>query len=208
MNEQAGRVVAGHTLLRHIGCDGAGGFGLGYLWEARDPTGRLVALKMASPLSLPLVRVKERNQHPNLVQLYGYWVFDESQYGLAIATDLHTRTPIRRRLEECRAEGHLGIPQDELLARIDQRWQEAVRTALVSKVSILTGGPGTGKTVVLLKLLQKCLAAKIDATLKVSDEVGAYLSSVNGSAIPSYRPPKPAFDSVIRVATEAKQTSK
>ena len=44
------------------------------------------------PAELP--ELKERNQHPDLVQLYGYWVFDESQYGLAIATDLHNPSVI------------------------------------------------------------------------------------------------------------------
>jgi exodeoxyribonuclease V alpha subunit len=50
---------------------------------------------------------------------------------------------------------HLETRRD---VRLTERQQEAVRTALTQKVSVLTGGPGTGKTTVLRTVVRLVLA--------------------------------------------------
>jgi serine/threonine protein kinase len=79
--------IAGHRVLRQIGYDGAGGFGLGCLYEAVDRAGRHVALKVASVEALPQVVVKSHNRHPALTELLGFWVVAES--GRVIDDALH-----------------------------------------------------------------------------------------------------------------------
>lgn len=135
------RLVAGHRLLGISGHDGAGGFGLGNLYDAIGPSGERVTLKLASLKALPAVRVKERNQHPKLVQLFGYWVVnnqgeivhtsEESQagqaandtYSLVIATDLHVGIPIR--IQNQPRPGKSQIPLADLLG-----YQEDIASAV------------------------------------------------------------------------------
>ncbi|MBL8796929.1 MAG: hypothetical protein JNM56_23715 [Planctomycetia bacterium] len=131
MLEGENTLIAGFRLRQRAGTDGAGGFGLGCLYDAVSASGQHVSLKLASPQALPAVRIKERNQHPNLVQLIGHWIVneqgeivrhpEESLAGtaptqantLVIATDLHIGVPLRVRHPP--VQGSLQIPTPELL---------------------------------------------------------------------------------------------
>jgi len=53
---------------------------------------------------------------------------------------------------------------------------------------LILGGPGTGKTVVLLKILQKMLCAGADVGFSCSDAVYRNLKSTTGWVIPRYNP--------------------
>lgn len=124
--------IAGYQVLRQIGFDGAGGFGLGCLYEAVDRAGHHVALKTASVKALTRVVVKAHYQHPNLTQLFGYWVIDgngqvieerpdgTTQYTsqeayLAIATNILEGNPILENCRNRRKRASSTIPLPELL---------------------------------------------------------------------------------------------
>jgi serine/threonine protein kinase len=127
------RLIAGHRVLRRLGTDCAGGFGLGSLWLAEDANGRPVAIKTASSDAIPAVLIKECNSHPCLVKLVGWWLVNEAgeiirerpkdskrKASIAVATNLHLGISIRCRLEECQKTGLPGIPQEELLTYCEQ----------------------------------------------------------------------------------------
>jgi serine/threonine protein kinase len=128
--------IAGHQVLRQIGFDGAGGFGLGCLYEAVDRAGHHVALKTASVNALTQVVVKAHYQHPNLTQLFGYWVVDgngrvieegpdgATQYTsreayLAIATNLPEGNPILENCRDRRKRVSSTVSLPELLHHMD-----------------------------------------------------------------------------------------
>ncbi len=55
--------------------------------------------------------------------------------------------------------------EDSGLLRLASRQREAVQTALTNRLTVLTGGPGTGKTTVVRTIIELCEAARAEAVL-------------------------------------------
>ena len=62
-----------------------------------------------------------------------------------------------------RLEQKASADSDRL--RLVSRQREAVRTALTNRLTVLTGGPGTGKTTVVRTIIELCDAARAEAVL-------------------------------------------
>ncbi len=99
-------------------------------------------------------------EHGRAVYLTGYHVAEEGVAAklLELMTAPKTVRPIEAEKAIAWVQGSLGIT-------LAQKQAEAVRAAAQSKVLVLTGGPGTGKTTIIIAILRIFQAIKAKALL-------------------------------------------
>jgi hypothetical protein len=82
----------------------------------------------------------------------------------------------------------LDTVQHETTIEITSEIEDHIIAGKRDYLLLILGGPGTGKTVVLLKILEKLLAAKLNVGFSCSDAVCNYLESSTGCIIPRWDP--------------------
>lgn len=90
----------------------------------------------------------------------------------AVARRLQVLIAASKSIRDIQVDGALQWVQQQLSVRLAEKQIEAVRAALVEKVLVITGGPGTGKTTI------------INAVLKIFDRIGvrSFLAAPTGRA--------------------------
>lgn len=101
-------------------------------------------------------------------QLY----YSESGAANRLRSLLEVRSPLQKQMDDTDWETYLAELAEENNVELTDEQQSAVRAALEHKVSVLTGGPGTGKTTTLRMV--------IDALDR--EQVKVYLASPTGRA--------------------------
>ena len=71
-----------------------------------------------------------------------------------IASRLKILISIQKKIREVKTEKAIEWVQERLKIKLAEKQQEAVSSALIHKVMVVTGGPGTGKTTIIRSILE------------------------------------------------------
>lgn len=103
-----------------------------------------------------IVLISYENKHYVSLEQYYY-----SEKGVAHKIKLLQQYPIQHGIDPHEVDVFLTTPFGQMQACLNQEQQEAIRACLANKVTIITGGPGTGKTTLITKFLSLLDAHKI-----------------------------------------------